>query len=77
MTAHSDRSTGADNDNSLYHDSNTAQELSEQEILSMKASGVDGSQIVTALVESSKTFKARTEYSQEKYLARKQKKFVL
>ena len=55
-------------------DDNTAQTLDGGKISQMKASGVAGQSIVDAVVQNSATFQSKTEYAQEKYLRKKQKK---
>eukprot|EP00850_Spirogloea_muscicola_P016400 SM000132S26915 [mRNA] locus=s132:303816:308600:- [translate_table: standard] len=65
-----------DKDNRSLSDTNTAQALTEDDILRMRREGTTGGEIVQALVENSATFNAKTEYSQEKYRVRKQKKYA-
>lgn len=52
-----------------------SQTLSRSDIDQMKEQGVSGRQIVSSIVENSTTFDAKTEYSQEKYVRKKQKKY--
>ena len=70
--------TAEDNgkDNSALRDDNKAQTLSAAEIESMKKAGADGTAIIAAVVQNSATFKSKTEFSQEKYLRKKQKKHL-
>ncbi|GBG87373.1 hypothetical protein CBR_g45432 [Chara braunii] len=63
-------------DNRSLVDNNTAQGLSSQDIDRMKQEGVSGRDIVDALVASSKSFQSKTEFSQEKYRRKKQKKYA-
>ena len=55
-------------------DDNTAQTLGAGKIAQMKGAGVEGHIIVDALAKHSTTFTAKTEFAQEKYLRKKQKK---
>lgn len=67
--------SGADNRNLL--DSNGgAQSLGAEEIAKLKASGLDGTAILSALVEGSSTFAGKTAFSQEKWLKKKGVKHV-
>ncbi|KAK7873531.1 hypothetical protein R5R35_008786 [Gryllus longicercus] len=66
-------SSGVDNRN-IFDDGNS-QQLSTEEIISMRQEGMSGQDIVGQLVENSKTFRDKTEYSQEKYLKKKEKKY--
>lgn len=52
----------------------SSQKLSRDDIMTMKAEGVKGKDIVDQLVENSATFKDRTEFSQAKYKNKKRKK---
>ncbi len=63
-------------DNRLYVDTNTAQKLQKEDIQSMKSSGVSGSEIIKNLIVNSDTWSSKTEFSQEKWLKRKQKKYM-
>lgn len=63
-------------DNRDYTDTNTAQALSNDEIVEMKNSGVEGSEIIKSLVENSHTWKTRSAFSKQKYLAKKQIKYM-
>ena len=49
----------------------TNQELGHKEIEDLKTKGMDGSQIVEALVTNSKTFDKMTDLAQKKYKKRK------
>ncbi|XP_041353698.1 tRNA (adenine(58)-N(1))-methyltransferase non-catalytic subunit TRM6-like isoform X2 [Gigantopelta aegis] len=66
--------SGKDNRELKADDSN--QKLTQQDIESMKQKGVTGQEIIQQLVEHSDTFKAKTEFSQAKYLKKKRKKHV-
>ncbi len=63
-------------DNSNYNDTNTAQKLTVEEILKLKESGVSGSQIIQSLIANSDTWNAKTEFAQEKWLKKKQQKYM-
>ncbi|KAJ9596836.1 hypothetical protein L9F63_012092 [Diploptera punctata] len=65
--------SGADNRN--IFDDGSSQLLSTEEIVELRTSGLSGQEIVGQLIENSKTFQNKTEYSQEKYLKKKEKKY--
>lgn len=65
--------SGSDNRN-ISGDGNS-QLLSKEEIVGFRDSGMSGSAIVGQLLENSKTFEEKTEYSQKKYLKKKEKKY--
>lgn len=65
--------SGADNRN--LKDTTDSQALSHEEILKLRDSGSSASNIVGQIVENSKTFASKTEYSQNKYVRRKEKKY--
>lgn len=64
---------GTDNRN-LVQDSDT-QALKQDDIAKLRESGSSTSEIVGTIIENSKTFHSKTEYSQEKYLKKKEKKY--
>lgn len=66
-------SDGKDNRDVL--DVTTNQKLSMDEIEDMKHHCQDGTSIVEALIENSETFEHKTEFAQEKYLTKKQRKY--
>jgi len=68
-----DLSSGSDNRN--IYDDGRSQLLSTEEIIGLRTSGMSGQAIVGQLIENSKTFRDKTEYSQEKYLKKKEKKY--
>jgi tRNA (adenine-N(1)-)-methyltransferase non-catalytic subunit len=68
-----DLSSGSDNRN--IFDDGRSQLLSTEEIIGLRTSGMSGQAIVGQLIENSKTFRDKTEYSQEKYLKKKEKKY--
>lgn len=63
-------------DNRCITDDGTSQKLSKEEILQLQESGKSGKEIIGTLIENSKSFLAKTEYSQEKYIKKKEKKYL-
>ncbi|EFC46435.1 predicted protein, partial [Naegleria gruberi] len=57
-------------------DNNKSQTLTQDEILELKKQGVEGKEIISKLIEGSKSFQVRTQFSQQKYLKRKKKKYL-
>ncbi|XP_035739320.1 tRNA (adenine(58)-N(1))-methyltransferase non-catalytic subunit TRM6-like [Vespa mandarinia] len=66
-------SSGLDN-RCIINDGNS-QKLSKEEILQLQESGKSGKEIVGTLIENSKSFSVKTEYSQEKYIKKKEQKY--
>ncbi|EEC02007.1 tRNA (adenine-N(1)-)-methyltransferase non-catalytic subunit TRM6, putative, partial [Ixodes scapularis] len=66
--------SGQDNRNLL--DDGKSQKLTREQIENFKADGTSGEEIVKTLLENSTTFKKKTEYSQQKYLKKKQQKYL-
>ncbi|CAK4079955.1 unnamed protein product [Aphanomyces euteiches] len=64
------------NDNRSYTDTNDSQKLSNVEIAELKAQGVRGSELIAKLVENSDTWDTKTEFSKQKYLKKKQQKYM-
>ncbi|KAL0276087.1 UNVERIFIED_CONTAM: hypothetical protein PYX00_003744 [Menopon gallinae] len=62
-------------DNREIKDDGMSQKLSTEEIINLRTCGLSGQEIVSQLVENSTTFINKTEYSQEKYLKKKEKKY--
>ncbi|CAL7942223.1 unnamed protein product [Xylocopa violacea] len=62
-------------DNRSIIDDGTSQKLSKEEIVQLQESGKSGKEIVGSLIENNKSFLDRTEYSQEKYLKKKEQKY--
>lgn len=62
-------------DNRTIIDDGNSQQLSTEEIVGLREAGKSGKEIVGKLIENSKTFQNKTEYSQEKYLKKKEKKY--
>ena len=63
-------------DNRGYIDTNTAQKLSNIDIKRLRESGASGKQIIASLIANSDTWSSKTEFAQEKWLKRKQKKYI-
>lgn len=63
-------------DNRSIIDDGTSQKLSKEQILQLQESGKSGKEIVGSLIENNKSFLERTEYSQEKYLKKKEQKYL-
>ncbi|OQS00261.1 tRNA (adenine-N(1)-)-methyltransferase non-catalytic subunit trm6 [Thraustotheca clavata] len=64
------------NDNRHYTDTNDSQKLSNIEIANLRASGVNGSDLIAKLVENSDTWDTKTDFSKQKYLKKKQQKYM-
>lgn len=62
-------------DNRLINDNGTSQQLSKEKILDLRKAGKSGKEIVQTLIENSTSFTTKTEYSQEKYIRKKGKKY--
>ncbi|XP_014611232.1 PREDICTED: tRNA (adenine(58)-N(1))-methyltransferase non-catalytic subunit TRM6 [Polistes canadensis] len=62
-------------DNRCITNDGTSQKLSKEEILELQESGKSGKEIVGTLIENSRSFSAKTEYSQEKYIKKKEQKY--
>ncbi|XP_052867458.1 tRNA (adenine(58)-N(1))-methyltransferase non-catalytic subunit TRM6 [Anopheles cruzii] len=67
------KESGSDNRNIV--DDRQSQTLSTDEILKLREECESSSEVIGKLVENSKSFATKTEYSQEKYLKRKEKKY--
>ncbi|CAL1681506.1 unnamed protein product [Lasius platythorax] len=61
-------------ENRLIVDYGTSQGLSKDEILRLQVAGKSGKEIIGSLIENSASFVAKTEYSQEKYIRKKERK---
>ncbi|CAI5502814.1 unnamed protein product [Closterium sp. Naga37s-1] len=61
-------------DNRNLIDDNTAQKLSASEIEALKRQAASGHEVVRALAANSVSFHTKTDFAQEKYLRKKQKK---
>lgn len=62
-------------DNRFITDDGTSQKLSKEEILRLQEDGKTGKEIIGSLIENSTSFTAKTEYSQEKYIKKKERKY--
>ncbi|EZA59176.1 tRNA (adenine(58)-N(1))-methyltransferase non-catalytic subunit TRM6 isoform X2 [Ooceraea biroi] len=62
-------------DNRSITDDGTSQRLSKEEILQLREAGKTGKEIIGSLIENSRSFAAKTEYSQEKYIKKKERKY--
>ena len=62
-------------DNRHIKDDGCSQSLTSNDINEMRESGLPAQAILEKIIENSKTFKVKTEYSQEKYLKKKEKKY--
>lgn len=65
--------SGVDNRNII--DDGNSQGLTKDEIEKLRDQAVSSSDIVEKLIANSRTFSSKTEYSQEKYLKKKEKKY--
>ena len=63
-------------DNSGYIDSNTAQRLSLTNIQELRESGATGQEIIKSLIDNSDTWSSKTSFAQEKWLKRKERKYI-
>ncbi len=64
-------------DNSKFFDTNTAQKLTPSDLQMLKEQGASGSDIIRNLINNSETWSSKTQFAQQKWLARKQKRLVL
>lgn len=67
--------TGSGTDNRNIIPSGESQQLNQDDIAKLREAGSSSNQIVGQIVENSKTFTSKTEFSQHKYLKRKEKKY--
>ncbi|KAG2505788.1 hypothetical protein BBO99_00009362 [Phytophthora kernoviae] len=65
-----------DGDNRHYADTNSAQTLRQADIGELRESGASGKEIIQKLVENSSTWDTKTEFSKQKYLKKKQQKYM-
>lgn len=68
-------SKGSGIDNRNITDDGSSQALTPSDIQKLREECSSSSEIVSQIVENSKTFASKTEYSQEKYLKKKEKKY--
>ncbi|KAI4871633.1 hypothetical protein NFI96_010506 [Prochilodus magdalenae] len=66
---------GAGLDNRHIVDDGKSQKLTRDDIESLKEQGLKGQEIIQQLIDNSTTFKAKTEFAQEKYIKKKKKKY--
>lgn len=69
------KEVGSGIDNRNIHDDGSSQLLTSDSIEELRDSGTTPKSIIEQLVENSKTFQIKTEYSQEKYINKKEKKY--
>lgn len=62
-------------DNRFITDDGTSQRLSKEEILQLQEAGKSGKEIIGSLIENSTSFVTKTEYSQQKYIKKKERKY--
>ncbi|XP_011495778.1 PREDICTED: tRNA (adenine(58)-N(1))-methyltransferase non-catalytic subunit TRM6 [Ceratosolen solmsi marchali] len=62
-------------DNRSINDDGKSQKLSKDDILGLRDAGKSGREIVISLIENNASFREKTEYSQEKYIRKKEKKY--
>jgi tRNA (adenine58-N1)-methyltransferase non-catalytic subunit len=70
-----DVAEGKDNRDISINEQGTAQKMSQDEILSLKANTAGASEIIKALQENSTSWDKRTKFSQEKWLKKKIAKY--
>ncbi|KAM7257060.1 hypothetical protein ACFE04_012801 [Oxalis oulophora] len=73
---HSSQVNEENRDNRSLLDDNKAQTLTGQDIDALRSEGATGNEIVEALIANSATFDKKTQFSQEKYKLKKQKKYA-
>jgi hypothetical protein len=62
--------------NSGYVDNNTAQKLKDIDIQQFKEQGLSASEIIKSLIDNSETFALKSDFAQEKWIKRKEKKYL-
>ncbi|XP_075420094.1 tRNA (adenine(58)-N(1))-methyltransferase non-catalytic subunit TRM6 isoform X2 [Tenrec ecaudatus] len=67
------KEAGVDNRNIV--DDGKSQKLTQDDIKALKDKGIKGEEIVQQLIENSTTFRDKTEFSQDKYIKKKKKKY--
>ncbi len=63
------------NNSELFDHNSSNQTLTQTDIDKLKKQGLKGEQLIKIIAQHSKTFEKKTEFSQEKYLKKKKKKF--
>lgn len=67
---------GTKRDNRSFADDNTAQRVDAESIKRLRSEGASGESIIETLIEGSGTWDKKTEFSKEKWLRRKEKKYL-
>jgi hypothetical protein len=62
-------------DNSFYVDTNTAQKLTDAQITQLRNQGLSGGDIIKQLINNSETFGAKSDFAQEKWIKKKERKY--
>ena len=62
--------------NKELYDTNTAQQLTAEQISELQDTGIAGKELVQEIVGNSSTFAQKTVYSQAKYIKKKEKKYI-
>uniref|UniRef100_A0A8C5C2M9 tRNA (adenine(58)-N(1))-methyltransferase non-catalytic subunit TRM6 n=1 Tax=Gadus morhua TaxID=8049 RepID=A0A8C5C2M9_GADMO len=68
-------STEAGSDNRNIVDDGKSQKLTRDDIETLKEQGLKGQEIIQQLIDNSSTFRDKTEFSQQKYIKKKKKKY--
>lgn len=63
--------------NADIQQSETSQKLDMDAILELKHSGLEGKDIIKGIIENNENFEKRTEFSKEKYINKKKRKYEL
>lgn len=63
-------------DNRDLVDDNTSQTLTTEQIKKLQEEGISGNKLIEKLCENSKTFDKKTKFSKEKYIKKKQLKYI-
>lgn len=69
------KDTNSGESNQEIWDDGKSQQLNKEDIEGFRDKGLTGGEILSQLVENSKTFAIKTEFSQEKYLNKKEEKY--
>lgn len=70
-----DQKSDIQRDNRFIKDDNKSQKLTRSEIETFKKE-ISGQEIIKTLVENSSSFEGKNKFSQQKYLAKKQQKYL-
>ncbi|XP_014211275.1 tRNA (adenine(58)-N(1))-methyltransferase non-catalytic subunit TRM6 [Copidosoma floridanum] len=68
-------SVSSGHDNRCINDDGKSQKLSRDDILNFRDAGKSGREIVSSLIVNNASFTEKTEFSQEKYIKKKEKKY--